>query len=115
MLTGRVTLLRGDVAALPFADQQFDKVLSIHTFYFWPNPQQILQDIFRVLKPKGMLVLTLSTGRVAPSGERSYGPLQRTLEQQIVPALLGIGFESADLRHGPDSRQYTSVAVIARR
>jgi SAM-dependent methyltransferase len=32
---GRVTLQQGDAAHLPFAQQQFNKVISIHTFYFW--------------------------------------------------------------------------------
>jgi len=110
---GRVALLHGDLATLPFAAQQFNKLFSVHTLYFWPNPARVLHDLLRVLKPNGMLVLTLSTGRVTATGERVFGPLQTMLER-IVPTMHRIGFTFAELRHGPDSRQFTSVAIIGR-
>lgn len=111
---GRVALLRGDLAALPFATQQFNKIFSVHTLYFWPDPARILHDLLRVLKPNGVLVLTLSTGRITPTGERVFGPWQAMLEEDIVPTMRDIGFTAAELRHGPASRQFTSVAVIGR-
>ncbi len=35
---GRVALSQGNITALPFEDQYFDKVMTIHTFYFWSEP-----------------------------------------------------------------------------
>ena len=52
---GRVTLQQGDAAHLPFAEQQFDKVISIHTLYFWSEPAVILAEIFRALRNKNQL------------------------------------------------------------
>ena len=112
---GRVTLLVGDVAALPFSGEQFDKIFSIHTFYFWVEPLRIIEELSRILRPGGMLMLTLSTGTTSPSGHRTYGPLQAILEQRIIPGLQQMGFASAHLQTGPDSRQYTHVAVVARK
>jgi ubiquinone/menaquinone biosynthesis C-methylase UbiE len=37
---GKLTLVRGDVATLPFGEASFDKLFSIHTFYFWPDSRQ---------------------------------------------------------------------------
>jgi ubiquinone/menaquinone biosynthesis C-methylase UbiE len=111
---GRVTLQQGDIASLPFADQQFDKILSIHTFYFWPSEHSpIIQGLFRVLKPGGKLILVLATGsNISPDGERTFTPLQTTLEEKILPGMLEQGFTSANLVEGPDNRQFNNVAVI---
>jgi ubiquinone/menaquinone biosynthesis C-methylase UbiE len=57
--TGLVELHCGDVTALPFDDGSFDKACSIHSLYFWPEPLKAFKEIQRVLKPNGMVVITL--------------------------------------------------------
>lgn len=112
---GRMDLLQGNAAFLPFANNQFTKVLSIHTFYFWPDPLDTMQQLFRVLKPHGMLVLTLSTGVIEPQGACApgqFGSLQDFLEKQVIPTMQQTGFTSASLSQGPDNRQYNTVAVL---
>jgi SAM-dependent methyltransferase len=54
---GRVELRRGDAGALPYAAGSFDKVLSVHTIYFWSDPSAVVGEIHRVLVPGGRLVL----------------------------------------------------------
>jgi SAM-dependent methyltransferase len=56
---GKVDLRYGSVAQIPFADNAFDKAFSIHSIYFWPNPLAALREIHRVLKPVGLLILTV--------------------------------------------------------
>lgn len=56
---GRVNVRQGNAADLPFAELAFDKVFSINCLYFWTEPLTALQGIYRVLKPGGMLVITL--------------------------------------------------------
>lgn len=43
---------------LPFEDKIFDKILSVNTVYFWEQPVDYLNEIYRVLKKTGTLVLT---------------------------------------------------------
>ncbi|MCS4302126.1 class I SAM-dependent methyltransferase [Chryseobacterium sp. BIGb0232] len=43
---------------LPFEDQTFDKIFTVNTVYFWEKPVDFLNEIFRVLKDNGTLVLT---------------------------------------------------------
>ncbi len=110
---GRVALAQGTMTALPFEDQSFDKVMTIHTFYFWSEPARALSELYRVLKPGGRLIITLSTGKINARGEVEVWPLlQAALQEQVMPGMRREGFQVVRLEPGPTSRQYTSMAVI---
>jgi len=57
--TGRMELKQGEVGSLPYPDESFDIVLSLHSIYFWQNPVECLQEIKRVLRPDGRLAITI--------------------------------------------------------
>ena len=43
---------------LPFEDKVFDKIFTVNTVYFWENPIDFLNEIYRVLKRNGTFVRT---------------------------------------------------------
>ncbi|SFG73288.1 class I SAM-dependent methyltransferase [Pedobacter insulae] len=45
------TLYEGE--NIPFEADCFNKILTVNTLYFWKNPLQLLNEIYRVLKPGG--------------------------------------------------------------
>ncbi|MCD6471014.1 class I SAM-dependent methyltransferase [bacterium] len=52
----------GDALNLPFKNSEFDLVFSIAVFHHIPSQKyrrQVLKEIYRVLKPDGLLVLTV--------------------------------------------------------
>ena len=57
LLEERMTLRLGSSDAMPFEANTFDKVATANTLYFWQPPESHLQEIYRVLKPTGLLVL----------------------------------------------------------
>ncbi|MEM9543484.1 MAG: class I SAM-dependent methyltransferase [Cyanobacteria bacterium P01_E01_bin.42] len=50
----KLTLIQGDAAALPFADNTFDVVLTTHILHLLPDWMAALTEIQRVLKPTGI-------------------------------------------------------------
>ncbi len=58
---GRVMLKYGVIPPLPFDTAAFDKALAINVFYFWPEPSASLRELWRTLKPGGVLALYLAT------------------------------------------------------
>lgn len=54
---GRVEILNGSVSSLPFPNQMFNIVTAVNSHYYWPDLMKDLQEVLRVLKPGGRLVL----------------------------------------------------------
>jgi ubiquinone/menaquinone biosynthesis C-methylase UbiE len=55
--SGKMTLVEGNVASMPFDDASFDKICTINTIYFWPDPTAGLKEILRVLKQGGQVIV----------------------------------------------------------
>ena len=55
--SGKMDILEGSVENLPFADDSFDKIITVESFYFWPDPQENLKEVLRVLKTGGTFLL----------------------------------------------------------
>ena len=54
---GNVRFVQADAAALPFAESRFDVVVSASAFHYFSAPREALQEMRRVLKPGGRLVI----------------------------------------------------------
>ena len=54
---GVVNLTLGNSSDMPYKDEQFDKICTANTLYFWQPPEVHLAEVFRVLKPGGQFVL----------------------------------------------------------
>jgi SAM-dependent methyltransferase len=71
---GRIRLHHGDGINLPVDTHSVDGALSVHTIYFWPQPQATLAELARILRPGGRLVLAYRTGE---------HPLPRRLDPNV--------------------------------
>ena len=45
---------------IPFEKESFDKIMTVNTIYFWQNPVEFFNEIYRVLKNNGSFVLTFA-------------------------------------------------------
>jgi len=57
MEKGRVELKLAGVDNIPYEDNYFDKVLTVHTIYFWKDLSKSIDELHRVMKPGARLVL----------------------------------------------------------
>lgn len=49
-----------DGTHIPAPAQYFDRIFSVNTVYFWQQPQQLMDELYRVLKIHGRLNLTFA-------------------------------------------------------
>ncbi|WP_457742659.1 class I SAM-dependent methyltransferase [Thermococcus sp.] len=57
--------VRGNAYSLPFPDDSFDLVLSVAMFEFIREPERVLREVYRVLKPGGEVLIGTMNGRSA--------------------------------------------------
>ena len=55
--SGRMEIISGSVADLPLKSDLFDKIVTVESFYFWPDPKECLKEVRRVLAPEGVFLL----------------------------------------------------------
>lgn len=93
---GRLEVEEASVEAIPFDDASFDRVLTVHTIYFWPDPDRGLREILRVLKPGGRFVLGTDLKgppkAIAKHGFSSYSQ-EKQRELLRTAGFSDIGFE----------------------
>ena len=53
----RVEIMQGSVEKTGFNDEFFDFVTAIETYYFWPNLAEAFEEIKRILKKEGCLLI----------------------------------------------------------
>jgi SAM-dependent methyltransferase len=97
---GRIDLRQGDVSALPYENNTFDKVYAINSLHHWPAPVQGLKECWCVLKPGGLLAIMEQ-----PHGDQSEAAV-RQRGNDLVGLLAAAGFRQPafilrSLSHGP--------------
>jgi ubiquinone/menaquinone biosynthesis C-methylase UbiE len=84
---GRLELMSGDAAVMPWGSGTFDAVFSVHTLYFWREPAAPLAEARRILRPGGRIVLGVrETSKAAIS--RFPPPTYRFYSNEDAAALL---------------------------
>lgn len=98
--SGRLRLVEGSAARIPFPDGSFDRVVSVHTIYFWPDPQAGLREIARVLRPAGTLVLATATKEFLSRRRASQHGYRLFADPELRDALEEAGLQDASVeRH----------------
>jgi ubiquinone/menaquinone biosynthesis C-methylase UbiE len=54
---GRVEIQHSSVSCLPFSESMFDLVAAVNTHNYWADLVTDMQEILRVLKPSGKLII----------------------------------------------------------
>jgi ubiquinone/menaquinone biosynthesis C-methylase UbiE len=50
----------GSAAQIPWEENFFDKMLSVESFYYYPDQERALAELFRVMAPKGRLFILIN-------------------------------------------------------
>jgi ubiquinone/menaquinone biosynthesis C-methylase UbiE len=108
--SGRVEIDHASVSSLPYSDARFDVVTAFETIEFWPNLVEDVQEVKRVLKPSGVLLVV---NRCPGVEERDKWAelLQLCTPGEFRDCLSGAGF--CDVSVDEDSRPgWIAVSAI---
>lgn len=57
VIEGRMRLRQGEVSDLPYGDDMFSLILSVESYFFWPDFAEDVRGIARILKSGGSLLI----------------------------------------------------------
>ena len=61
----RIVIQKGDITKLDYPNQTFDLVLCEHVMFLFPNPELVVNEMVRVLKRNGLLIISAGNFYVA--------------------------------------------------
>lgn len=112
---GTAEIVTGDAGALPWPDGSFTVVTSMESFEAFPDPELVLAEIFRVLRPGGRAVLNI--GVRVPAGTRTqwqWGMSWVWAEDDVRRMVEQAGFTSVSVRYARVSGDDLTSRLIHR-
>jgi ubiquinone/menaquinone biosynthesis C-methylase UbiE len=80
-----ITFVAGDACTLPFADASFDRVMAVECIFHFPSRLAFLQEVRRVLRPSGVMVLSDFVPALA------FAPMGRLLNRRLLRRINVLG------------------------
>ncbi len=71
-----VEIQKASVSSIPYPDDFFDVITAIETYFLWPNLENDMKEVLRVLRPKGKLLLVSEIVR-RPENEKTIDRFAR--------------------------------------
>lgn len=94
--TGRVALMQGEFEHLPYPDRSFDRILASNVMYFWHDASRVLDELRRVLRPGGRIVIYVTSAAAMRHWKFAGAPTHRLFDQDTLRHELEQGGFSPD-------------------
>ncbi len=101
---GQVELQQGSAdSLLPYPDASFDWIFAINVAQFWQQPQQVLKELQRVLKPSGKVAIAIQ-----PRGATVTEEVAHKTGQNLIKQIQAAGFQQVRM----ESKAMKPVSVV---
>jgi ubiquinone/menaquinone biosynthesis C-methylase UbiE len=101
-----VTFVVGSAARIPAEENCFDRVLSVESFYYYPDQELALGELFRVMAPGGRLFILINLYKDNPYSlqwvPKLKVPVHIRSAAEYVELLKKHGFQKAEYELIPD-------------
>jgi len=101
-----VMFVVGSAAQIPWEENFFDKVLSVESFYYYPDQDRALSELFRVMAPKGRLFILINLYKDNPYSlqwvPKLKVPVHVRSAEEYVELLQKHAFENIEYAQIPD-------------
>jgi ubiquinone/menaquinone biosynthesis C-methylase UbiE len=101
-----VMFVWGSAQQIPWEENFFDKVLSVESFYYYPDQDRVLAELFRVMAPRGHLFILINLYKDNPYSLRWVDelkvPVHARSEAEYLALLKAHAFETIEARRIPD-------------
>lgn len=107
----RVALTVNDGTRLPLENDSVDAILSVHNVYFWPDPDTTINEIVRVLRPGGRVLLVFRGAEHPLPGRLDRSVYRAVTTQDAIGWLESAGF--SDVAHRSPDGVSPAIAFVS--
>ena len=75
--SGKMNIIEESVEKMPFDDNSFDKIITVESFYFWPDPAENLREVYRVLDNDGKFLIVADINGDADLDEKDIEGIEK--------------------------------------
>ena len=75
--SGKMNIIEESVEKMPFDDNSFDKIITVESFYFWPDPAENLREVYRVLDKGGKFLIVADINGDADLDEKDIEGIEK--------------------------------------
>jgi ubiquinone/menaquinone biosynthesis C-methylase UbiE len=97
----------GSAQQLPWEENFFDKMLSVESFYYYPDQDRALAELFRVMAPHGRMFILINLYKDNPYSlqwvDKLKVPVQVRSEAEYLELLKKHAFENVEAVRIPDN------------
>ena len=103
---GNAAYVCASAQKIPGGDNFFDKVLSVESFYYYPDQERVLRELFRVMAPRGRMFILINLYKDNHYSlqwvDKLKVPVHVRSEAEYVALIKTHGFEQVEARRIPD-------------
>jgi ubiquinone/menaquinone biosynthesis C-methylase UbiE len=96
----------GSAQQIPWEENFFDKMLSVESFYYYPDQERVLGELFRVMAPQGRMFILINLYKDNPYSlqwvDKLKVPVHVRSAAEYVELLKQHAFENIEWRQIPD-------------
>jgi ubiquinone/menaquinone biosynthesis C-methylase UbiE len=101
-----ISYVCGSAQKIPGPDNFFDKVLSVESFYYYPDQERVLRELFRVMAPGGRMFILINLYKDNHYSlqwvDKLKVPVHVRSEAEYISLISKFGFEKVEARRIPD-------------
>lgn len=101
-----ILYVQGSASKIPWEENFFDKVLSVESFYYYPDQDRALMELFRVMAPKGRLYILINLYKDNPYSlqwvDKLKVPVHVRSAAEYADLLKAHAFEKVEWQQIPD-------------
>ena len=106
----RLDLQCASAESLPYPDGHFTKACTVNSLFYWPDAQQAIRELSRVLEPGGRLVTCFTSQESLQGKSFSQHGLRLYQVEQVEQMMRTAGLAQVSVtRHADRHRQFWSM------
>jgi len=108
----KITVFEGNAEGIPLNTNSMDRVFHCNCYYFWPSMRNAMREIYRVMKPGGLMITTLDMATLHKQQKNGILKYGHPDPVKYMTCLEKYGFENVKMEYHKDADTGKDFQVI---